>query len=151
MVAKSCTDKSIVDVLVAIPGNGSGTGGSIVHVSNRLPVVLLISVDGPMTPSCGWEDDDDPSYNPEELYNSNYGGLEDEDEYGTFDEFEEDDYEDDYEEEEEDDDDDDVDDDVEEDVDDDYDDFEDDGVEEIEELDDFEDDEEVEDEEEEEF
>ncbi|HPA45651.1 MAG TPA: hypothetical protein PK395_07800 [bacterium] len=72
-----------------------GPGISGCPAPRRLPILICVSIDALPVPKCGWEDDDDPSYNPEELYND-YGGLEDEEDYGNYEEEEE--FEEDYEE-----------------------------------------------------
>jgi hypothetical protein len=107
MIAIGFAQKSRVCTLLFASGKEVVVGGSVLCARHGVPIGVLAWADAGGVPLCAWEDDEDASYNPEELYNDSYGSLDDEEDYGPCDEYDEcedDDYEEEEEEEEEEDD-----------------------------------------------
>lgn len=98
MMASGFVHKSRIGSLFLVPGGAPRVASLVIGVAYPFPLVVVGPIEAAITLSCGWEDEDDLSVDPEDLLDSGYGSLDDleklggEDEGDEYDEDELDDY-----------------------------------------------------------
>ena len=111
MLATGVAPNNRVWAFFFVSGDEPVIGGSVLRVRHPFPVGTFVRLNVGTVPLCAWENEDDLSYAPEDLYEgSSYGDLDDEsygpheeeDEFNEEEEEEDDDEDDDYDDEEDD-------------------------------------------------
>lgn len=83
MLDTGVAPNSRVWVFLFVSGDEPVIGGSVLRVRHPFPVGTFVRLNVGTVPLCAWEDEDDPSYAPEDLYKgSSYGDLDDDEGYG---------------------------------------------------------------------
>lgn len=63
--------------LLFLAESDPGIGVSVLVMSNPIPVAVFVRIPLPTGPVCGWENDDEPYFNPDDFYDDTFGGLDD--------------------------------------------------------------------------